>query len=111
MAPTDDLRAKLRPLIDEIIPAGKLDTDTRIDNTELDEILTASATLNYAAAEGWRRKAARAMSERGGLEKSSAGDESHTFVSIEAYRDHCLRMAAQFGGVQVGTIERSDFWE
>lgn len=96
MTPTPELREKLRRLIDEVIPAGGADTDTRFTDTELDEILTESNYIEEAAAECWERKAARAMSERGGLEEARVGDESHRFVSLREYRDHCLAMAARF---------------
>ena len=96
MTPTPDLRAKLRRLIDEVIPAGGTDQDTRFTDEELDEILAAASTIEEAAAECWERKAARAFSERGGLEESRAGDESHRFVSLKEYRDHCLAMAELF---------------
>jgi len=96
MTPIDELRTKLRRLIDENIPEGGTDGDTRFSDDEIDEILTEAADINAAASEGWTRKAARAMSERGGLEESQAGDERHRFVSIEAYRDHCLAMAEMY---------------
>jgi hypothetical protein len=98
MTPTDELRTKLRRLIDEVIPVGGTDADTRFTNTEIDEILTEAADIFAAASEGWTRKAARAMSERGGLEESQAGDERHKFVGLEAYRDHCLAMAKMYAG-------------
>lgn len=111
MTANSDNRTKLRRLIDERIPSGGTDADTRFDDDELNEILQAAPTLEAAAAEGWTRKASRAMSERGGLEGSKAGDESHTFVKLSDYRDHCLRMAAQYRGVVAVPIVRADFWE
>ncbi len=96
MIPNEELRTKLRSLIDEVIPPGKLDTDTRFDDCEIDTILSEAATLMSAASEGWLRKAARAMSERGGLEEAQAGDERHKFVSLEKYRDHCLVISEMY---------------
>ncbi len=96
MTPTDELRSKLRLLIDEQIPTNGTDTDTRFTDEELDEIMSEAVDIYAAASEAWFRKAARAMSERGGLEESSAGDERHKFVSIEAYRDHCLQMSSVY---------------
>jgi len=96
MTPTPELREKLRRLTDEVIPPGGSDTDTRFTDAELDEILEAAESVEEAAAEVWELKAARAMSERGGLEESRAGDEQHRFVSLKDYRDHCLQMAALF---------------
>lgn len=97
MTPTEELRTKLRTLTDERIPPGGTEADTRFENDELDEILTEASNINQAAAEGWTRKAARAMSERGGLQESQAGDEKLKFVSIESYCRHCLAMAKMYG--------------
>lgn len=96
MIPTPELRAELRELIDEVIPAGGTEADTRFTDAQLDAILTKANTIEEAAAEAWERKGLRAMSERGGLEESQAGSERLKFVSIEAYRDHCFQMAAYF---------------
>lgn len=93
MMPTAELRDRLRRLIDEVIPAGGTDADTRFTDAELDEILEEAQYLEEAAAECWERKAARAMSERGGLEESQSGDQRFKFVSLSDYRDHCMRMA------------------
>jgi hypothetical protein len=93
MEPTDALRLELRRALDEVIPEGGTDADTRFSDEEIDELLRAFTSIAAAAAEGWARKALRAMSERGGLQKMQAGSERFEFVSIESYRDHCLLMA------------------
>lgn len=93
MTPTPELRERLRRLIDEVIPQGGTEADTRFTDAELDEILEAAQYIEEAAAECWERKAARAMSERGGLEESQAGDQRFRFVSLTDFRDHCMRMA------------------
>ncbi len=91
LVPTPGLRLELRRLLDERILTTA--TDTRFIDAELDSLLVVAVHINAAAAAGWRIKASRAMSERGGLEASQAGDEKHTFVSLAGYRDHCLAMA------------------
>ena len=83
MTATPELRTELRVLIDEGIPLGGTDSDTRFLNSQIDAMLVAAGDINAAAAIGWRLKAAKAMSERGGLEESKAGDEQHKFVSLE----------------------------
>lgn len=102
MIPTDVLRTKLRELLDEEIPLGGSESDTRFSNTQIDALLTAASDINQAAAEGWRRKALRAMSERSGLQESQAGDERHKFIDLVAYRDHCLEMAKMFSDLMPG---------
>lgn len=96
MTPTVELRTELRELLDEVIPEGGTENDTRFTNVQLDAILMAVSDINEAAARGWQRKAARAMSERGGLQESQAGNEKLKFVDLEKYRDHCLAMAKMF---------------
>ncbi len=106
MIPTDELRAELRELLDEMIPAGGTERDTRFTNSQIDVLLTAASDINEAAANGWTRKAARAMSERGGLQESQAGNERLKFVTLESYRDHCLQMAEMFRGLAPGRGSR-----
>lgn len=96
MTPTQELRMELRELIDEVIPVGGTETDTRFTDEQLDALLSKARCIEEAAAEAWERKGLRAMSERGGLEESQAGNEKLKFISIEAYRDHCFQMAAYF---------------
>ncbi len=96
LVPTPELRLELRRLLDERILGGMTVVDTRFSDVELDSLLIVAAHINSAAAAGWRIKASRAMSERGGLEASQAGDEKHTFVSLSGYRDHCLTMAQMY---------------
>lgn len=99
LVPTEVLRTELRRLIDERITPGGTSAQTRFTDGELDIILQTSTHTNAAAAIGWNLKAARAMSERGGLESSQIGDEKHTFVALTAYRDHCLSMANMYQGM------------
>ncbi|HOV80763.1 MAG TPA: hypothetical protein PK728_11780 [Bacillota bacterium] len=106
MTPTPELRAELRELIDEVIPPGGTEADTRFTDTQIDALLTAASDINEAAANGWTRKAARAMSERGGLEESQAGNEKLKFVSIKDYRDHCLAMAKMYRDMVPGKGSR-----
>jgi len=96
MTPTDDLRLELRELLDEAVPSGGTDADTRFSNEQIDALLTNANDINEAAANGWTRKALRAMSERGGLQESQAGEEKHKFIDLEKYREHCLAMAKMF---------------
>ena len=93
MVPSAALRAELRRNVDEVIPTSGTDADTRFSTAEIDELLTAAETIAAAAAEGWTRKALRAMSERGGLQRTQAGSERFEFVTIESYREHCLQWA------------------
>ncbi len=107
LIPTVALRIELRWLVDERIPAGMTAADTRFSDVDLDILLTGATHINAAASSGWRIKASRAMSERGGLEVSHAGDEKHTFVSLADYRDHCLTMAQMYAQMTPRTGSRA----
>lgn len=100
---TDELRRKLRQLLDETIPKDGTEEDTRFLGVEIDELLQESKHIYEAAAAGWKIKAARAMSERGGLEESQAGDEKYKFVSLKEYRDHCLAMSRMYAEMVPGS--------
>ncbi len=102
MTPTEELRTEIRELLDEVIPEGGTESDTRFTNMQIDALLTAAREINQAAAEGWTRKALRAMSERGGLQEIQAGDEKLKFVDLVEYRDHCLGMAKTFNDMVLG---------
>lgn len=106
MTPTEDLRTELRELLDEVIPEGGSDSNTRFSNTQIEALLTAASDINEAAANGWIKKAVRAMSERGGLQETQAGDEKHKFIDLEKYRDHCLAMAKMFKDLLAGKGSR-----
>lgn len=96
MTATPSLILMLREMIDEVIPEGGTDKDTRFTDDFLTQVLTEASSLEEAAAVLWEIKAARAFSERGGIEETRAGDESIKYVSLSEYRDHCERMADHY---------------
>lgn len=96
MTPTPELRDRLRRLLDERIPPGGSDADTRIPDAELDEILAEAPNLYLAAAEGWRRKAAMVARELGPVASSRAGDAAVDMVKLTEAQQYCLRMAAEY---------------
>lgn len=107
LIPSSELRTQLRELIDEVIPIPGTPADTRFSDSQVDTLLSVARHIHEAAVIGWRSKAARAMSERDGLEESQAGDEKHKFVSIEKYRDHCLIMAKMYADLMPSTGSRA----
>lgn len=96
MEVTQELRDKLRRLLDEKIPPGGTDADTRFDNEELDEILAEATNIWEAAAEGWDLKASRVFSDRGGIVQQTAGDETTRWVDPEKFAEHCRAQAAYY---------------
>ena len=96
MTPTPELRERLRRLLDERIPDGGSDTDTRFSDAELDEILADARNLHLAAAEGWRRKAAVVARELGPVASTRAGDTAVEQVRVTDLQAYCLQMAAEY---------------
>lgn len=105
MTPTSELRTQLRALIDEAIPPGGTDADTRFSDAEIEAFLLAAATLNAAAAAGWMAKAGKAAGERGGLIEVGVGTERMRWISPVDYREHCIAMAGYYSDL-AGTGSR-----
>ncbi|MYL45050.1 hypothetical protein GLV94_05295 [Virgibacillus halodenitrificans] len=93
MTPTEDLRFRLRKLINERIPSGGTETDTNFLDGELDMILGEASSVYVAASYGWTEKAGMLQ---GDIEKYSAGDEQYTMTSLKDKLDHALKMAAHY---------------
>lgn len=99
MIPTDALRTRLRKLLDERIPAGGKDTDTRLLDEDLDELLIEAANIFGAAAMGWTLKAGMFQSEMGDVERLTLGQETEQLVSLKDRLAYALGMADKYGGM------------
>lgn len=93
MIPTQQLREKLRKLLNEVIPEGKSDADTRFADVELDELLAESANIYASASIGWTMKAGLLQ---GQIESYSAGQEKYDLTSLKDQLSHALVMAEQY---------------
>ncbi|MFY9495934.1 MAG: hypothetical protein WAP29_02305, partial [Halanaerobiales bacterium] len=82
MTPTAELREELRELLDEVIPAGGADSDTRFTDAQLDRILAKTRNIYAAAAEGWTRKAAMVQREIGQIKSYSVGQEKYDMADL-----------------------------
>lgn len=96
MIPTPELRAKLRKLLDERIPEGGSDTDTRFSDTDLDELLVEATNIYEAAATGWTMKAAMFQRELGQIESYSVGQERYDMRKLQDMVDYALKMAETY---------------
>lgn len=97
MTPTDELRNKLRRLLDEKIPSGGTEADTRFLDSEIDELLSEAQNINEAAANGWIEKAGMYQREMGDVEKTGTGQESYTLTSLKDRMEYALKMAKIYG--------------
>lgn len=96
MTPTDSLRAKLRRLLDEKIPAGGVDSDTRFLDSEIDDLLQEADSIYEAAANGWTEKAGMYQREMAGLEETMTGQERYKLTSLKDQLEYALNMAKTY---------------
>jgi len=104
MIPTADLRQELRELLDEVIPAGGTESDTRFTNTQLDRLLSRTSNIYAAAAEGWTRKAAMLQRELGQIEGYSVGQERYDLRKLQDMLDYALKMAETYSRMAASSM-------
>ncbi|RDY70317.1 hypothetical protein DXT76_13690 [Halobacillus trueperi] len=93
MTPTEELRKKLRKLLNEKVPSGGSEADTNFSDGELDDLLKDSPNVYTAASKGWTEKTALLQ---GDIEKYSAGDEQYTLTSLKDKMTHAMSMANHY---------------
>lgn len=96
MTPTPELRTRLRKLLDEQIPAGGSEVDTRFSDADLDEILTEAGCVFGAAAAGWTMKAGMYQREMEGLESYILGDRQEKLTALRDRQAYAFDMARQY---------------
>lgn len=93
MTPTDELRQELRELLDEVIPEGGTESDTRFTNAQIDRLLERASNIYAAAAVGWTLKAAMFQRELGKIESYSIGQEKYDLRKLKDMLEYALKMA------------------
>ena len=93
MTPTTEQRTKLRKLLDEQIPAGGSDTDTRFSDADIDELLSEATNIYEAAAAGWTLKATMFQREVGQIQSYSVGQERYEMTNPKDLMEYALKMA------------------
>ena len=96
MTPTSELRTKLRKLLDEQIPAGGSDADTRFFDADIDELLTEATNIYGAAAAGWTLKAGMLQRELGQVESYAVCQERYDMRKLKDMLDYALKMAETY---------------
>lgn len=107
MIPTEALRNRLRKLLDEPIPEGGSDADTRFTDEDLDILLTEANNIYGAAAAGWIQKAGMLQREVGEISRYSVGQETYEMQKLNELVDYALKMAqtyAQLASKTVGSV-------
>ncbi|MBO8169342.1 MAG: hypothetical protein H0Z35_09195 [Thermoanaerobacteraceae bacterium] len=96
MTPTAELRSRLRKLLNEVIPTGGTESDTRFLDADLDELLTEAVNIYGAAAAGWTMKAGMLQSQ---IESYSVGQEKYDLTSLKDQLSHALAMADRYANM------------
>lgn len=96
MTSTAELREELRELLDEAIPDGGTESNTRFKDTQIDKLLTAARNIEDAAYRGWLRKASMYQREIGQVQSYNAGQERYDMVKLKDAQEYAFRMAEQF---------------
>ncbi|MBU5441214.1 hypothetical protein [Paenibacillus sp. MSJ-34] len=99
MTPTSDLREELRELLDEEIPLGGTEADTAFTDAQLNRMLNQAPNIYAAAAEGWRRKAAKIQKRLGDIVSYQTGAEQYERVDLSKALAASLKMAETFDGM------------
>lgn len=96
MQPTDELVKELRELLDEVIPEGGIEGDTRFADLQLGRMLSKANNIYAAAAEGWTRKAAMYQRELGQIQSYSVGQERYDLTNVKDMLEYALMMVETF---------------
>lgn len=99
MIPTEELRIRLRKLLDEKVPTGGTGSDTRFEDEDLDSLINDSTSIYEAAAVGWMMKAGMYQAEMGEVESTSTGQESYKLVTLKDRQDYALKQAKVYGSM------------
>ena len=104
MTPTTELRTKLRKLLDERIPEGGSDADTRFSDADIDELLIDATNIYEAAAAGWTIKATMFQREAGQIQSYSVGQERYEMSNPKDLMEYALKMAETYSRMAASRI-------
>ena len=86
----------MRKLLDEQIPAGGSDADTRFSDADTDELLIDATNIYEAAAAGWTLKAGMFQRELGQIESYAVGQERYDMRKLQDMVNYALKMAETY---------------
>jgi hypothetical protein len=104
VTPTPELRTKLRKLLDERIPDGGSEADTRFTDADIDELLIDATNIYEAAAAGWTIKAGIFQRELGQIESYAVGQERYDMRKLQDMVNYALKMAETYSRMAVSRM-------
>ncbi len=97
MTPTEELRNRVRRMLDERIPTGGEDSDTRFTDEEIDDLLEYADTIHGAVSQGWLEKAGMYQREMGEVEETRTGQETYKLTKLKERMEYALAMSQRYG--------------
>lgn len=94
----------MRKLLDERIPEGGSDSDTRFSDADIDELLSEAANIYEAAAAGWTLKATMFQREAGQIQSYSVGQERYEMSNPKDLMEYALKMAETYSRMAASSI-------
>lgn len=94
----------MRKLLDEQVPAGGSDADTRFLDADIDEMLAEATNVYGAAAGGWARKAALFQRELGQIESYNVGQEQYKLRNLKELLEYALKMAETYSRMAASSM-------
>ena len=94
----------MRRLLDERIPEGGSDSDTRYSDADIDELLSEAANIYEAAAAGWTLKATMFQREAGQIQSYSVGQERYEMSNPKDLMEYALKMAETYSRMAASSM-------
>lgn len=93
---TNEKLIVLRGYLDENIPKGGSEKDTRFTDIELTRLINTHESLYSAASMGWTLKASMIGRELGTIDEYSVGNERYKMTNLTTALNAALSMARQY---------------
>lgn len=90
--------------MDERIPDGGSDADTRFTDADVDELLSEAANIYGAAAAGWTIKAGMFQRELGQIESYAVGQERYDMRKLQDMVNYALKMAETYSRMATSSM-------
>ena len=94
----------MRKLLDEQIPAGGSDADTRFSDADIDELLIDATNIYEASAAGWTIKAGMFQRELGQIQSYSVGQERYDMRQLQDMVNYALKMAETYSRMAASSM-------
>lgn len=99
MTPTEELKQEFRELVDEPIPEGGTEKDTRFTDAQINRLLSRAKNIYSAVSEGWTMKAGMLSRELGQIDEYAVGQERYRIMNLQTAISGALTMAKRYAAM------------